>query len=334
MLLQGAANDTGEPMADGASYTFSLVTQGQHRFFSLTIPTDVLAATCFVTTRVEDPKEGFQRLLDRKRAQEIADYIDSGFGTIPNSIVLSAQPEANLRVKPGGRALSFQRDRRAFLILDGQHRVYGFSLAKTALRVPVVIYQGLTRAQESRLFIDINTKQRPVPNELLLDIKSLADVETTDEQLLRDIFDRFHSTPGSALYGKLSPAEKSSTKLSRVSFNGGLKGVLPVFAGRGAQAVFDTLDSYLHAVNTLLARLKVGSSISNSIVFRAVAALFPSVAQRVQDRFGTEYTADNFYSILAPLESKLAASKLRKPGNSYRELLSHLQKALKDSFTL
>ena len=32
----------------------------------------------------------------------------------------------------------------AFLILDGQHRVYGFSLAKTSLRVPVVIYNNLT----------------------------------------------------------------------------------------------------------------------------------------------------------------------------------------------
>lgn len=77
-------------------FTFSLVTQGRFRFYSLTLPSDLLARTCYVTTREEDPKIGFQRILDRKRAQEIADYVDSGLGTIPNSIVLSAQDTADL----------------------------------------------------------------------------------------------------------------------------------------------------------------------------------------------------------------------------------------------
>lgn len=60
-------------------YSISLVTQGRHKFFTLTMPSSVLAKTCFVTTRDEDPRDGFQRVLDEKRAQEIADYIDTGF---------------------------------------------------------------------------------------------------------------------------------------------------------------------------------------------------------------------------------------------------------------
>src|SRR5258708_11792405 len=79
-------------------YSVSLVTQGEHRFYSLTMPSDVLARTCYATTREEDSLEGFQRVLDRRRAQDIADYIDNGLGTIPNSIVLSAQPEAEIQV--------------------------------------------------------------------------------------------------------------------------------------------------------------------------------------------------------------------------------------------
>lgn len=63
-------------------YSVSLVTQGKHRFYRLTMPSDVLANTCFVTTRDEDPRKGFQRLLDHNRAQQIADYIDMDFGTI------------------------------------------------------------------------------------------------------------------------------------------------------------------------------------------------------------------------------------------------------------
>jgi DGQHR domain-containing protein len=92
------AADTDEPQADSAerddgdriSYTASLITQGKHRFFTLSMPSDVLAETCIVEPRNEEPLVGFQRALDKRRAQEIAHYIDSGFGTIPTSIVLAA----------------------------------------------------------------------------------------------------------------------------------------------------------------------------------------------------------------------------------------------------
>ena len=60
------------------------------------------------------------------------------------------------------------------------------------MRVPVVVYNGLSRTDETRLFIDINTKQRPVPPQLLLDIKRLAEIEDSSEITLREIFDRFH----------------------------------------------------------------------------------------------------------------------------------------------
>ena len=97
-------------------YSVSLVTQGRHKFYTLTVPSDVLARTCFATSRDEDPKMGFQRVLDKERAQEIADYIDSGFGTIPNSMILSAQPEAMLEVIGRGKTLQFRDTQRAFLI--------------------------------------------------------------------------------------------------------------------------------------------------------------------------------------------------------------------------
>jgi len=146
-------------------YSVSLVRQGDYQFYTLTMPSEVLARTCTVSTRDEDPIKGFQRELDKKRADEIAHYIDEGLGTIPNSVVLSAQPAAELRVIGRGKTLEFNDTPAAFLILDGQHRVYGFSKTRKSLRVPVVVYNGLTRQQESRLFIDINTKQRPVPSQ-------------------------------------------------------------------------------------------------------------------------------------------------------------------------
>jgi hypothetical protein len=142
-------------------FSVSLVTQGSHRSYTLTMPSEVLGRTCFVTTRSEDPKQGFQRVLDADRAQQIADYIDSGFGTIPSSIVLSAQPDAALKAVGAGKTIELADTPKAFLVLDGQHRVYGFSLAKTSLRVPVVIYNGLSRQDETRLFIDMRNIPSP-----------------------------------------------------------------------------------------------------------------------------------------------------------------------------
>src|SRR5262249_2016220 len=159
-----------------------------------------------------------QRVLDKKRAQDIATYIDSGKGTIPGSIILSAQPEAQLTILGRGKTLEFTFSPKAFLVLDGQHRVFGFSLAETALRVPVVIYSGLSHIEEARLFIDINTKQRQVPNELLLDIKQLADRENDRDVLLRETFDLFANDSASTLLGLMSASSRQSNKISRVTF--------------------------------------------------------------------------------------------------------------------
>jgi DGQHR domain-containing protein len=315
-------------------YSVSLVTQGRHRFYTLTVHSDVLARTCFVTTRYEDPKMGFQRLLDKERAQQIAEYIDNGLGTIPNSIILSAQPEAMLKVVGRGKALEFRDTQKSFLILDGQHRVYGFSLAKTSLRVPVVVYNGLSRKDESRLFIDINTKQRPVPNELPLDIKQLAEYETDTEQQLREIYDMFNTDSSSPLLGMLSPSERMPGKISRVTFNAAVKPLVNLFGGRETPEIFHALSGYLQAFITAAASINAKECITNPTVFRAIMLLFPDVAQRVQDRHGRLYTVENFDEVLEPAISGLRPTLLNKPGNASRALYSELQKALRSDFSL
>jgi DGQHR domain-containing protein len=298
------------------------------------MPSDVLARTCFVTTREENPQQGFQRVLDRDRAEQIANYIDSGFGSIPSSIVLSAQPEAQLNIIGRGKTLEFQDSQKAFLVLDGQHRVYGFSLAETALRVPVVIYNGLTRQDETRLFIDINTKQRPVPNELLLDIKKLAEYESDTEHLLAELFDLFNDQANSALIGLMSPAARTGGKLSRVTFNAGVKPLITAFKDSDVPAIYDALNSYLTSMLSCAHLAGHEVVITNPTAFRAVMLLFPDVAQRVKDRFGASYTKANFFEIVEPMFSRLKGNALKSPGNSIKDLHGALAKALKDDFTL
>jgi len=315
-------------------YAARLVTQGKHRFYTLTLPSDVLAQTSVVETRDANGIDGFQRTLDEKRAQEIADYIDSGFGTIPCSIILSAQPEAELVYLNRSQVLKFKKIPKAFLILDGQHRVYGFHKAKSQLRVPVVIYNNLSRAEEARLFIDINTKQRPVPNELLLDIKRMADTETNTQALMHDIFDLFSDEKDSPLFGLMSPASRQRGKISRVTFNAALNNILGVIGNNTADYAYNALSAYLWSWMPVLRENDAMENLTNSTLFRGIILLFPVAAERVNARHGDEYVADNFAEALRPLFSRIRKNLLKNPGSSPTALLEDFKKLLQSGFSL
>jgi DGQHR domain-containing protein len=319
---------------EAISYTAVLLTQGRHRFYTLAMPSEILAETCMVEPRFENPKDGFQRMLDEKRAKEIAGYIDSGLGTIPSSIILSAQPDAELQYVRKARTIRFKKTPRSFLIIDGQHRVYGFQLAKETLRVPVVIYNKLTRAEECRLFMDINTKQRPVPPELLLDIKRLAETESDVEALLRDAFDSFNQETDSPLLGLLSPSERRKGKLSRVTFNAALKSVWHTFSDSDSGSVYHILSAYLHAWLAGLRGHGADANIINPTLFKAIMLLFPTVAERVSDRFHGEFTAEHFSEVLTPLFRRIKRAELQKPGASHIVLHDSFRKCLASGFSL
>jgi DGQHR domain-containing protein len=303
---------------DQLAYAVSLITQGKWRFYTLTMPSNVLAKCCYVSDRFDDPQEGFQRRLDLKRAQEIAAYIDGGLGTIPSAVILSAQSAANLAVTGRGKTVRFKFLPHSFLVLDGQHRVYGYSLATTALRVPVVIYNGLSREQEVKLFIDINTKQRPVPNELLLDIKRLAAYEKPDEKFLGELFDAFNTRTDSVLAGWLSPSEKQKGKVSRVTFNTAVRPALSRFNQRDVESVFPTLNSYLAAARQHLTEKSAVAAISEPTVFKALLDVFPRIARVVIDRKGQEYDDSDFFQAMEPMFRHTRRTTFENPGTSYR----------------
>ena len=316
------------------SLSASLVTQGTHRFYTLTIPSDVLAQSCFVSTRDNDPKAGFQRLLDRKRAQEIADYIDAGLGTIPTSVILSAQEAADFQYSRTRRAIEFYPRPKAFMIIDGQHRIFGFSLAKAALRVPVVIYNGLSLRDETRLFIDINTKQRPVPNELLLDIKNMAEYESNEEERLRTLFDTFNTDTAGPLHGLLSPIERKKDKISRVTFNGAIKPLLSVLASLNNEEAHQAVSAYFSAVAASMKALGVVDTLTSPVVFKGLAKLFPDAARKVKDRHGSEYSYTNFMDVLQPLFDSTSSSKFKNTGTSVQAFYENLKRNLESGFQL
>ena len=304
------------------SYSVSLITQGDIRFFSLTLPIDVLKATAFASNREEDPMEGFQRLLDKKKAQRIADYIKTG-GVIPTSIVLSAQPSAEFQYDTKKKTVSFSDDRRGFLILDGQHRVYGFSLADIELRVPVIIFNDLSRKQEVKLFIDINTQQKQVPNELLLDIRKLTQEEGEIESFTRYLFDSFDTRPESVLLGMMSASSRKSGKISRVTFNSAVKQTVEQFLESDRELIWEGLNLYFKSVGRCLNEEKSieASVISNPLVFKAWMNFFPFVIQRYLDRNGMNFRIEKMEELIRPVIQKMPTKSLTNPQGGYQAVL-------------
>jgi len=324
------AESSGKPITEPAH----IVTQGRHRFYSLALSSDVLAACCTADTRAENPIDGFQRLLDRRRAVEIAKYVDKGFGTTPCAVILSAQPKAHLRYDRESGLLRFRRDAGAFLIIDGQHRIFGFHLAKRRIKVPVVVYNKLTRAQECQLFMDINTKQRPVPQELLLDIRRLSETETAAEALLHDVFDLFAKQPDSALKGLLSPAERRKGTISRVTFNAAMKPLERIFQEACAEDVYTALNRYLTVCAEGLRGQQAQENLVNPALFKALLLLFPDIAERVAERGGGELRVENFQQILLPMFRRLKKSELPKPGAGHLAMREQFRKTLSAGFSL
>ena len=182
--------------------------------------------------------------------------------------------------------------------------------------------------------MDINTKQRPVPNELLLDIKKMAQAESNDEATLRTVYDLFNRQTDSPMFGLMTPSEKVEGKLSRVTFNAALKAVFSTFGDSDGQRIYDVLRNYLQVWITVL-RTSVGSNrmITNPTLFRAIMLVFPFVVGRVSDRFGRQFTVENFEEILRPLQ-KLRKSELQKPGATHINLADGFRKKLELSFSI
>lgn len=154
---------------------------GGHKYYSFSIEPERLLKIGYVLHRNEANKNmmpTYQRLIKKKRLTDVQRFINSG-GYFPNSLIIS--------IDSGGKGLQFdvsgtkvegahsrlgvlhlpKRYRSAYII-DGQHRLYGYSDSAYAATdsIPVVAFVDLDRQEQIKLFMDINENQKAVPKTL------------------------------------------------------------------------------------------------------------------------------------------------------------------------
>jgi DNA sulfur modification protein DndB len=290
-----------KPVGSITSYPALALVQNGQKFYFATIPKEDVFPFCYVAGRDEDPREGFQRSLDYNRARDIARYLDDSIGSIPTNVVLSAQPDAELEYNSKSKLIRFRRFPKAFLVLDGQHRLYGYGLTTKKHRIPVSIYVGLTKKEEVSLFIDINTTQRGVPAALLLDIKHLAERESLLEAEFRNLFDYLATEPDSPVHGLLSPSQSARGKIARPTFNRAVGPALksPVMDQLPSAKRFLLFKNYLKAVEGCLNRPQL---LVTSAYFEAFCAVFDEVLRLSRERH-SNYKEESLAKILAPIKS-------------------------------
>lgn len=155
---------------------------GKHFFSFVTTPRQLLKIS-FVNHRSLNDPEGapsYQRLVSKSRMKAVGEFIRKG-GYFPNNLIVSFTRKIRFdRVSRDEAAdVTFGQlylpDRyRSAWIIDGQHRLYGFSPIEDKFldqNIIVVAFELLPKAEEANLFVTINHEQKSVPKHLLDDLE-------------------------------------------------------------------------------------------------------------------------------------------------------------------
>lgn len=253
--------------------------QNGKTFIVTTMSSKYLKKMCIVSRKKEDSIKGFQRLLNKKRAKQIATYLDVDKGIIPSALIVSAQDNAKLRYNEG--KLSFEVAKESLLVIDGQHRLFGLMESEFEYEIPVIIFDSLKSGEEVKLFIDINTTQKGVPTALILDIKNQAGTETKLEERQRNLFDKLNGD--SVLAGLLLANESKVGKISRTVFNSYTEEIFrngPV-SDMSDEIIYKTVKNYLEAVDRIFKETEnPNARINKTIIFKAIMVIFNEACEK------------------------------------------------------
>jgi len=183
--------------------TASILKQRGRELYCFGMKHRAAAQICYVTPRSHDDPQEIQRILDKKRAKEIGEYIKEANSLLPNSIVVSLTAEVAIQSSgmDGIKVLRFPSDEGKFAyILDGQHRLEGFKYSDgIEYDLPVVAINNADDTLRGKIFADINSKQERVSDVQLLAIYYQIKELPADDTSVMDIITQLNTDTDSPL---------------------------------------------------------------------------------------------------------------------------------------
>ncbi|EHL6429662.1 DGQHR domain-containing protein, partial [Listeria monocytogenes] len=154
---------------------------GGHTYYSFSIEPEKLLKLSYVLHRNnvnKDSMPAYQRIIKKSRLNQVKDFVNKG-GFFPNSIIINIDTKskgltfdrASLQDQNSISRiglLHLPKKYKSLYIIDGQHRLYGYSDSKFSKTnsIPVVAFLDLKKADQVRLFMEINENQKAVSKNL------------------------------------------------------------------------------------------------------------------------------------------------------------------------
>ncbi len=156
------------------------MTVGSIKLYTFSMRVKDLVKISYVAVRGRDEEEGaVQRVLNKKRISSIKQYILDG-NMFVNTFVINWNDEKYMPEISDFEIEIPLVDSVAQLI-DGQHRLEGLKEALKAddsiseKRIMVSMVIGLKTKDAAKIFININSEQKPVPKSLIFDLYGVTD---------------------------------------------------------------------------------------------------------------------------------------------------------------
>ena len=155
---------------------------GGYTYYVFSIQPEVLLKIGYVLHRSE-ANDGmmptYQRIIKKARLKSVHDFIENK-GFFPNSLLISIDTKKgrplqfDLAAQQGADditqlgILHLPNIYRSAYIIDGQHRLYGYSDSKYARTnsIPVVAFENMDQKEQVKLFMEINENQKAVSKNL------------------------------------------------------------------------------------------------------------------------------------------------------------------------
>lgn len=214
---------------------------GKHIFYSFVIPAKHLLKIAFINHQSLNHPDGipaYQRMVSPNRIKELERFIQNG-GYFPTNILVNFVSGCKFDLLPNkdnvGDDLKFgwlhlPAKYKSAWIIDGQHRLYGYSRLDDRYlqqNLFVLAFERMDTAIEADLFITINNKQKSVPKTILASLKADLKWGSSDpwerlEALASALVKIMNSDPSSPLYQRFSmegleDAEGSAVTIGEVS---------------------------------------------------------------------------------------------------------------------
>ena len=236
----------------------------------------------------------YQRLIKKDRLNAIRQFVNNG-GYFPNSLIVSIdyhEEDGEMFVpfdnqSPSGAVagiLTLPKKYRSIYVIDGQHRLYGYSESDKAYSnvVPVVAFINLPPERQVAMFMEINENQKKVSKSLrnTLNVDLLWNSNNPRERkeaLMLKVAEELGDHKRSPLYGRIVTGENSATELRCITteyIKDAFKdsSFLNDYARNGERIRIGTLD-------------KENNDLTSQVLFSFMCYCFSNVADLLKDEW-------------------------------------------------